>query len=299
VSGSDDGVILVVKVKVTLKAKAPAKKAAKRFTPIASLRGHGGPVLSMIGFEREGEQMMLSSAADGGIAVWQMPGVDSSLYDPHGVLTHNRLREIRVHTDAVWSVDILDDLLTGVSASADGSVKAWPIDGGPAQAVGLGGDVPICVKALTAKQFAVGCRSGSIRIIDDGLHQTTVIDAVAPVLRMQAIVEESQIFAVCDDNVLRVVDVEAEEVTNLIDGHGNGMTGVCITPDREFVITTGNDAYTNIWRAGSCTRVDVVKLHSTKFGEGALCCASTGSKAPKMCFATGGSEGSVQVFIKN
>jgi WD40 repeat protein len=227
-----------------------------------------------------------------------MPDVESGLFDDHGILTHNRLREIRVHTDAVWSVDVLDDLLTGVSASADGSVKAWPVDGGPARAVGIAGDAPICVKALAAKQFAVGCRSGSIRIFGDGLGQTAVIDAVAPVLRMRAIVEESQIFAVCDDNVLRVVDVEAEEVTNCIDGHENGMTDVCITPDREFVITTGNDACTNIWRAEAFARVDVVKLHSTKFGEGALCCASTGSRAPKMCFATGGSEGSVQLFVK-
>jgi WD40 repeat protein len=91
---------------------------------------------------------MLSGGCDAAVCVWEWV---------------RRLRDVRIHAEAVWSVAALDDLATAVSAAADGAVKAWTIDSGEAQTVAVG-DFPVCVRALTGRQFAVGCRSGSIRI---------------------------------------------------------------------------------------------------------------------------------------
>jgi striatin 1/3/4 len=295
VSGSDDGTIRVthLEAKVTV-----SRKTVRRVQNISSLRGHGGPVLCLSAFEREEKQMLLSGGADSVICLWALPDPQSALYEPHGILTHHRVSEIRVHGDAVWSVDVFEDLRTGLSASADGTAKVWQIDSGEAAAVAVG-DVPVSVKALSGRQFAIGGRSGTVRLFDDANCQTAVIAAgEAPILKIQFLADAGQILALCDDNVVRVVDIQGEAVANELDGHENGMSGICVTPDGEFVITAGNDASVNVWRVGAFVRVDNVKLHSTKFGEGALCCASAPAKTGKFCFATGGAEGTVHVFVK-
>jgi hypothetical protein len=294
VSGSDDGTIRVTNLegKVTV-----ARKIVRRPVCVASLRAHRGPVLCLVGFERNGEQMMVSGGLDSVICVWALPGPGSGLYEVHGIVTHHRVREIRVHEEAVWSIDVLEDQRTGISAAGDGLVKSWQID----TAVGVDvevADFGVCVKALLGKQFAVGCRSGHVRLFD-GLAPTSVISAgSAPILRIACGAESGQLLTVCDDNFVRVIDVLEMIVTNELDGHENGLTGICVTPDGEFLITTGNDASMNVWRAGEFIRVDNVKLHSTKYGEGALCCAPASPKCGKTCFATGGAEGTVQVFVK-
>jgi WD40 repeat protein len=294
VSGSDDGTIRVT----NLEAKCTvARKVVRRVVNIASLRAHGGPVLYLAGFEREQEQMMLSSGTDGVICLWALPAPGGNLYETHGILTHHRVAEIKLHKEAVWSVDILDDLRTGVSADGSGIVKMWQIDAGE------GFDLPVhdfgvSVKALTGKKFVVGCKSGNVRLFD-GPKQISVIAAgAAPILKVAVGGEPGQVLAVCDDNLVRVLDTQEGTVTNEVDGHDGGLTSLCLTPDNEFLITIGNDASVNVWRTGEFLRIDNVKLHSTKFGEGALCCAAASAKCGKVCFATGGAEGTVHVFVK-
>jgi striatin 1/3/4 len=294
VSGSDDGTIRVT----NLEAKGTmSKKVVRRVVNIASLRAHGGAVLCLIGFEREGAQMMVSSGIDGVICVWALPAPGSGLYDIHGILTHHRVLEVRLHREAVWSVDVLEDLHTGVSADGGGVVKMWQIENGDGSDVPVS-DFGVSVKALPGKQFAVGCKSGSVRLFDGPKQISVISTGAAPILKIVVGGEPGQILAVCDDNVVRVLDAQEKAVTNEIDGHDCGLTDLCLTPDCEFLITTGNDASVNVWRAAEFVRVDNVKLHSTKYGEGALCCAAASPKCGKTCFATGGAEGAVHVFVK-
>jgi hypothetical protein len=53
--------------------------------------------------------------------------------------------------------------------------------------------------------------------------------------------EEGQVLALCDDNVVRVVNVKGKAVTNELDGWEGGLTSLCLTPDKNFLITTGNE----------------------------------------------------------
>jgi WD40 repeat protein len=110
--------------------------------------------------------------------------------------------------------------------------------------------------------------------------------------------EPGQVIAACGDNRIRVIDITSASVANEFPGHDNGISGMCVTGDGEFLITTGHDAAVNAWRMDTFDRIDSVKVHATKFGEGALCCAAASTKTGRLCFATGGAEGFLQIFIK-
>jgi striatin 1/3/4 len=293
VSASDDGTIRVT----NLDGKATVgKKAIRKPVSIASLRGHIAPVLCLVGFERDGKQRCLSGALDGTIGVWHLPAPTTGLFDSHGVVVHHRQAELRHHTDAVWGLDILGDLRTAVSCSADGTVQLWSATT-TAVAVSLG-DFPISVKTVAGNQFAVGCRSGAVRLFESAA-QIAVIDVCrAPILTMLTANDRGQIIAAGDDGRIRVIDITGASVANEFRGHENGISGLCVTGDGEFLITTGHDAAVNAWRMDTFNRLDTVKVHATKFGEGVLCCAAASSKTGKLCFATGGADGSLQIFIK-
>jgi striatin 1/3/4 len=252
----------------------------------------------LVGFEQGGSQMLLSGGVDSIICVWKLPIPGCSLFDSYGLITHHRENEIRVHTDAVWSIDVLSDLETGVSAGADGTVKIWEITTGITRNIPIQ-DFPVCVKALTGKQFAVGCKSGNVRLFDDKFAQTAVISSgAAPVLKIQAIPTENQVVTLCDDNTFKVIDLNSREIVNELAGHENGASGLCVTPDGEFLITTGHDTAITFWQIGSFAMVTNFRLHAVKFGEGALCCAAASAKMGKLWFVTGGAEGTIHLFAK-
>ena len=297
VTGSDDGTLKVV----NLEGKAASVMGKKRkahtiAVTLASLRGHAAPVLSLASFERDGELMMISGALDGTVAVWTLPAISVSLYDTHGVCVHHRISEFNLHTDAVWGVDVLRDPSGAISCSSDGTAKLWTITTGEATTLAVDGK-PITCKSLKDAQFAVGTASGAVHIFD-GKNEIAKIATKCAVLRMTATEDGSRIVIASDDNHVRVIDVAAGEVTNEFEAHENGVTGVCVTGDGEFLITVGNDENVNAWSMSTFEKVDGVHVHASKYGEGGLCVAATGPKCPKLYFASGGAEGAVSVFTK-
>ena len=297
VTASDDGTMKVVNLEG--KAASGAGKKRKVHTvavTVSSLRGHAAPVLCMTAFEKDGEQMMVSGALDGTVAVWTLPIPNGSLYDVHGLCIHHRVSEYALHKDAVWGIDVLRDLSGAVSCSADGTAQLWVMATGEATPLAVDGK-PIACKSLKDKQFAVGTETGAVHIFD-GTNQTAKIDTKCAVLRMTATEDGARIVVGSDDNCVRVIDVASGEITNEFEAHERGVTGLCITSDGEFLITVGNDENVNAWRMGTFDKVDGEHMHSSKFGEGGLCLAATTSKCTKSYFASGGAEGSIQVFMK-
>jgi WD40 repeat protein len=83
-----------------------------------------------------------------------------------------------------------------------------------------------------------------------------------------------------------------------VGGHENGISGVCVTGDGEWMITTGNDGSVGMWKMGSFDLVDSTRVHAKKFGEGALCCTAMRPPVEKLVFATAGTEGDIKIYVK-
>jgi WD40 repeat protein len=160
------------------------------------------------------------------------------------------------------------------------------------------GDMPVCVRTVSGKEFVVGCRSGALRLFEWTSQLAVIEVAVAPVLAMHVADEGAIVLAACDDNHIRVVDIATEAVVKEVGGHERGISGVCVTGDGEWMITTGNDGSVGVWRMGSFDLVDTTREHATKFGEGALCCAAMGRNVGRFGFATAGTEGDIKLHIK-
>jgi WD40 repeat protein len=129
---------------------------------------------------------------------------------------------------------------------------------------------------------------------------TTVIGTgTTTVLKILSVVSTGGLLAITDDSSVKVIGPAAGAVISSLDGHTGGTTGMCLTPDNEFLMTTGHDASVNVWSVVNFARIDNLKMHATKFGEGALCCEAAPVKCGKTCFTTGAAEGTVHIFMKS
>jgi WD40 repeat protein len=294
ISGSDDATIRLT----NLEPKAAPGKKVRAPPPcqIASLRGHGAPVVALAPYEDDGQQCVLSGALDGTIDVWKLPGPLVTFYEAYGQLSHHRIAEFELHRDAVWSIDVLGDRKTAVSVGAEGLAKLWTIETGEAVDLPLT-EKPIGCVAICDMKFAIGCQNGTVQLFEGSSKFATVEAGEVPIRRLAA--TAAFVFAGSDDGQIRVVDVLAASVVGAIDGPEGGATGLCVTGDGNFLVTVGNDKMLSAWRVEGFDRVDVTNLlHATKYGEAALCCAASPAGSGKGYFATGGADGALQIFQK-
>jgi striatin 1/3/4 len=292
VSASDDGTIRLVH----LEPKAPANRKIPRIpVTFSSLRGHGTPTLCLASFEYEGNPRLLSGALDGTIGVWTLPRPSVGIYDSHGLICHGRDAEYRLHHDAIWSIDVLGDLKTGISCSADGTVKVWSIGTGDTQKLKIA-DPPICCKSISEMKFAVGCQNGILHIFEGAVAVGKLEVCQTAIIKLE--VYGDFVIAACGDAKIRCLDLSSMTMTSVIDGHGGGTNGMCVTADGQFLVTVGNDRMLNVWRMDSFDRVEAIPLNAAKYGEGTLCCAASLPSSGKFYFATAGAGGSLQVFLK-
>jgi WD40 repeat protein len=251
--------------------------------------------LALAPFEVDGQQSLLSGSLDGTVAVWKLPGPLVTFYEAYGQLSHHRVAVYELHSDAVWSVDVLGDRKTAVSVGAEGAAKLWTIETG--EAVLLPISEPVCCAAICDMKFAIGCQNGTVQLFEGTSSMAVVEAGHEPIRRLAA--TAAFVFAGSDDGQIRVVDVLAASVVGTIDGPEGGATGLCVTGDGNFVITVGNDKMLSAWRTEGFDRVEITNLlHATKYGEAALCCAASPPGSGKGYFATGGADGALQIFLK-
>ena len=298
VSASDDGTIRVVNID-----PKPAAKPTKRKTKtkvkrnpvnIASLRGHGSPVVSMKTFLKDGVQMMLSGDLDGNVAVWEMPIIGCALFDTHGVVTHHRRDFFNIHKDAIWGIDVMND--KAITASADGTLKIWAIDNGKLEETIQTSGKPTLLSVVDGSKFVVSNDNNMIQLFDEKKE----IGRVQLVSRASSLtsINESKIAIGCEDNQIRIISIPNMEIIKEFTAHEQAVTGLSITPCGKFIISTSNDKHVKAWRISNYQMEFDEQMHKEKYGEGIICCSSNTNLCSKQLFATGGADGSIHVFVQ-
>lgn len=291
ISASDDGTIRLTN------CEPVGSKGKKLRNPVnfASLRGHSGPVLCLAQYEANNKQYMISGCIDGTICVWDLPKATVGIFDTRGHVCHDRIYEYELHKDAVWAV--ATNGTNVVSVSADGTSKYWDITENP-QPV----DLPVKSKPVQARwvegtKFVVACQNGEILLFNQtNIEKEIVLDAHIETISN---VVDNTILVTCGDNMLRVVSLDEGQQIASIMATTKVLESCAITSDGECYITTATDREVRVWSAESNDLLFSEVLHREKYGESALCSTVTTNDAKTSYFATGGADGSLQVFIHN
>ncbi|KAH0792104.1 striatin-4 isoform X1 [Histomonas meleagridis] len=293
VSASDDGTIRVINIDPK-PATATKRKVKRNPVNIASLRGHPAPVLVLKSFMKDGVQMMLSGDLEGNVAVWEMPVIGCALYDTHGVVTHHRTKLYKIHSDSIWSIDIVGN--KAITASSDGTLKMFNIDDGIAENVKTASK-PLFVCGYGDDKYVVCNDNNVIQLfkVNEEIGQTTIPSRA---YSMTIVKNEGHLVLGCEDNQIRIINIQKMELIKEFVAHEKPVSGVAVTPCGHFIVSTSHDLKVRVWRVDTYKMEYDDSIHKDKYGEGILCCAASSPSCTKHLFATGGADGSIHVFVQ-
>ena len=98
----------------------------KSFEPIATIRGHRGPVLTSAFHPEFG--LTFTGGLDGRIGVWKTPTPNAEPYAPFGRVSSQLLTWFSKHSDAIWGLATLKFNPFLIAVSADGFISSWNLN---------------------------------------------------------------------------------------------------------------------------------------------------------------------------
>ena len=293
VSASDDGTIRLTNCEPV---SATGKKVRNPVN-FASLRGHSTPVVCLTPYELNDHQYMFSGSIDGSIGLWDLPRKQANIYDVTGHVDHHKINEFDFHKDAVWS--IATDGVNAVSVSADGTAKYWQISESPSTVDLPISALPVSTKVISQNEFIVATEDGKLHFFK-GDQKQKEIDIQAPIHTLSEVVD-NKICATCGDQRIFIIAIDGSEPPRNFAATkaGKRIESCAITTDGECIITTATDREVRVWSTENDQILFSEVMHKDKYGECCLCSAVTSKNQEHSYFATGGAEGTLQIYTHN
>ena len=240
ISASDDGTIRLTNVE-------PMSSTGKKLrNPINfySLRGHSTPILSLFSYEIKDKQYLISGALDGSIAIWELPSINSSLYDIKGLVHRCKAYDYYFHKEPVWCVS--SNGINGLSVSSDRTAKFWRIAQDPNPITLPIEGTPVCCKFFKNNNFIIVTLEGNIFIFEDQiLISKYLIDS--SILSITDVTDNNLFYLSTNDGRIRSFDIEQGKIIDEFVVSQKGISSVSLTSDFECLITTGLDKEIRVW----------------------------------------------------
>ncbi|PZO41863.1 MAG: protein kinase [Pseudanabaena frigida] len=162
------------------------------------------------------------------------------------------LRFLEGHTDTIQSVAVSPDGKTIASASDDGTVKIWDLEGGSANPIreikDQGGWVRSVV-FLSDREIITAGQDKNIKIIDIASGKivktlsghTNLISSLAIAPSSDLLVSGSY------DNTVNLWQISTGKLERSLKGHTDKVWGVAISPDGKQVVSASRDKTVRIW----------------------------------------------------
>lgn len=356
---------LAARPKKTVKKRgrrASVKLSIAQPTVICSLRGHPVPVISLASLcyleynkdnidtidsqespdnpdnsnnndnsDFELNQILISGAVDGSIAVWQLPKNDAKINTIYGEATHNRLKYYTdIHTDAVWSIEPIPNSLNYLvdqpdlnyithtaskvlSTSADGTLKVWDAFMKYPPLEIPTNEKPLLCKVIDSSSFIVACQNCLLQYYENFQfkQQTSIKNEDQNEGEITSLaVSKSDNFALVgfSSGIVKVVHYPDLSVVKVLNVAPVEISSITLTPCKDFFIVCCSDGKAIAFSLDDFTEKEMFEekekavLHLCKYGEGAICSAASppaSSSEDSTYYVTGGADGAIHIFSQS
>ncbi|KAJ3065847.1 hypothetical protein HDU98_010801, partial [Podochytrium sp. JEL0797] len=242
---------------------------------MTTFRGHVGNVTSLCA--RKDGRVVYTGGSDSSVRVWEVKegGAEKEMYSSFG--ENPQLDIIPAHTDTVWDMQ-LNDSASGsngggeaqkiclATASADGSVKIFDVEGGHRLRAtlkefengavvggeGSGGGVvnPTCLEWVEGGKVVVGYQNSGVRVWDVergvgvlGMESGQSYDGTIATQINKIVLHPtlSLLISAHEDRYIRLFDINSGKCIHSMLGHLNAVTSLAISPSHLTFASSGHD----------------------------------------------------------
>ncbi|KAL1405381.1 1,2-dihydroxy-3-keto-5-methylthiopentene dioxygenase [Vanrija albida] len=289
---------------------------AAELEPVATYRGHSGPVTAVTISSSLG--VIFSASADCTIRLWKLPARDHDPYAPYDPSTS--IQTLEGHTDIVWDLCLLpprtekSSAANGpvkrtavekqlISVSADGTAKLWEDRDGKWSLQATFGDfgegvVPtcLCVDQHDFTRILVGLSNGLVKLFQvDGAEEIQTFGEVGS--QVNAILSHPTlpwIITGHEDGHLRFYDTKSSSPNHNLLAHPAPVTALALSPTSPMCILSASvDCSVRLWDLQRKTSLQDLTGHRQRSDEGVT---DVASHPDLPIVASAGADGVVRVW---
>ena len=268
--------------------------------------------------------MLISGGLDGSIGVYKWPSIDTALNSIYPTVNHHQIHYFTdIHTDAVWSIQPIPNIpkagstqITSsriLSTSADGTLKLWdPLGKVPPQEIEVD-EKPLLVSVIDSNHFIVACQNLLLLYYENfqlmNKMSLKIEDTSTSSITALTVIESEKLAFVGQSNgIIKILTIPQLQIIKEINLNNNDtqsleISHLSLTPCQHFLVACCSNGDVHSFSLLDFSEKDEwtsMKInHLSKYGEGAICAASSLPKLDQddhSYFATCGADGIVHIY---
>ena len=170
-------------------------------------------------------------------------------------------QQIKGHDGIIWTVSVSRDGMIA-SASADGTVKIWRLDGTLVRTLAGDRKSQMLTVAFSpdGKRLATGESNGRITLWRTQDWATTVLSAQGEAVNGLAFSPKGLLASASDDSLIRLWNLEGKLLKTL-EGHDASVRSVAFSPDGQLLASGSDDRTVRLWQSDG-TPVKTLEGHT-------------------------------------
>jgi serine/threonine protein kinase len=252
------------------------------FTPQTGFFKREATYFTSVAISPEG-QILASGCLDKTIKLWHLNN-------------GNWIRDLKGHSDSVYSVAITPDSQTLVSAGREKTIKVWNLPTGQALRNLTGHFDWVYSVAISpdGQTLVSGSRDNTIKVWNllNGKLLNTFTGHIDWVRCVAISPDGKTIVSGSSDNTIRLWNIGSGQLIRTLNGHSNWVTSVAISPDGSTLISGSRDKTIKLWNLDSGEMIATLTGHLES-----VCCVVISPDGKTI--ASSSDDGAIKIWQRN
>lgn len=230
---------------------------------VETLRGHSRAVSDLGRFSKNGKRLV-SASLDGTLKLWELGHAQTQGKEGDGALA-----TLRGHEEGVSACVVIDDAGSGgriLSASLDGTLRAWSTDGAPLAVMeGHAGWVTACAAAADGRRIYSVSLDGTLRLWSllqaERLYARRGHKSIVTALSLSQ--DGRRLVSASRDHTLKVWDAGSGSHLHTLSGHAASVDECAVLPDGKRAVSASHDATLKLWELETGKALTTLHGHSS------------------------------------